>query len=204
MANLVNLHVCHDILIQTGQFQGRTVGQLSLEDLRKVATSRASTASAKRWVAAAKARLSILEFAQMEPTVLPPAEKPPLTQEPAPCQVLALVPQQRRRGPGPDAHTVVPSRRAMPWWQFALIMLITLLAYPSWAAAPGFLMGWLVRFLANRFALIFQHFVASFTDVIGDLIADTAAFIMPYEKASQGLSGMTLMLVAWFVARKAA
>ena len=65
-------------------------------------------------------------------------------------------------------------------------------------------MGWLVRFLANRFALIFQHFVASFTDVIGDLIADTAAFIMPYEKASQGLSGRTLMLVAWFVARKAA
>ena len=78
-------------------------------------------------------------------------------------------------------------------------------ACPPLAAVPAYLMGFLVRMIAQRCALVVNTFVGTFESVLGDLFWDmltsAKAVVVPAAEGSS-ISGAVLAAMAWLLVRR--
>ncbi len=193
-------------LITAGPLSGRSVGDLNAAELRKLAASRAQNSAAKRWIAAAKVRLALLEF---DGDTQGGSSSAAAATTPASCTVLALrelPPATQRR---PEKQQPRAPRTCGSWMgilQYVGFFALMLLACPPLAGIPGYTLGWLIRLLARRCADVWCHFIDAFKTVLGELFTDAAISVAAAATSAgpvlSNLPGLLMATSAWFFMRR--
>jgi hypothetical protein len=146
--NAVSLAPLQDLLIPSGPLKGRFVSQLTTDELKKLAGSKAQAEGAKLCIATAKARLAITELAAAGPRILGQRVAQPRHPEvqgdvPAACTVLAI---PRRAAPTAlhDKPAATDPRNLKSSWKLWFVAALILFAFLAlvqatlWAGWCGF------------------------------------------------------------------
>ena len=190
------------------------MSELEPEELKKVASSKAQAAGAKLWVAAAKARLAIMELEVLEPRIVQQART-----EPEACMVLALPSRApaaqtagaagrgARRGRtdlcfGRGVFQEPPSK-----WKVLIAIILVLLSFPWLGKVPGYMVGWCARVVTSRVIELMQNFTGTFGSVFGDLaveLADVVTTSAAEFTVHNGprLGSFAMAALAWMLLRR--